>query len=523
MTVVSPAPRLVRIDGREIPLEKDLIIGRSEECNIQIQDALISRQHARLQLSGTQVILTDLGSHNGTWVNGNKVFLPTPLKDGDKVRIGNSIFVFRAAPVQAAVPAAAPPPLSTSEAPRQPDGTMLWEMQAPLALVRGDGAEYGLNSDSKLGRDPANNILLDKDTSASQFHARLDLDKGRIFVTDLGSANGTWVNGKRISAPALLKHGDRIRVGNTIFRLKVGDAPLPPLEAAAQPARDAGKSVRTSVWASIGVTLLIIFCIGSIVLAAWGLPRLLAPEPTRTPKPTNTLPVIIPGDPGSLATHEAAARDVALRAVVYIEVPDRDTEATGMVGTGSGSIINPAGYILTNYHVIEENIGIFYIGLNWADPTSEPDTYYECELVGSNSALDLAVLHVVAMASGAPLPAGLVFPYLPVGDSDSVKIGDRVTILGFPGIGGSSPTLTSGNISGFSADNYNDLARGWLKTDALISWGNSGGMAINEHGELIGVPTQFTEESMEDKPLDTFLGLLRPINLALPLIGEFIP
>ena len=355
-----------------------------------------------------------IGEHDfNVWLKAAETW----LKDGDKVRIGNSIFVFRAAPVQAAVPAAAPPPLSTSEAPRQPDGTMLWEMQAPLALVRGDGAEYGLNSDSKLGRDPANNILLDKDTSASQFHARLDLDKGRIFVTDLGSANGTWVNGKRISAPALLKHGDRIRVGNTIFRLKVGDAPLPPLEAAAQPARDAGKSVRTSVWASIGVTLLIIFCIGSIVLAAWGLPRLLAPEPTRTPKPTNTLPVIIPGDPGSLATHEAAARDVALRAVVYIEVPDRDTEATGMVGTGSGSIINPAGYILTNYHVIEENIGIFYIGLNWADPTSEPDTYYECELVGSNSALDLAVLHVVAMASGAPLPAGLVFPYLPVGNS----------------------------------------------------------------------------------------------------------
>ena len=528
MTLSSPVPRLVRSDGREILIEKELTIGRLPECNIQIEDALISRTHARLELSGTQVTLIDLGSHNGTWVNDRKILLPTILVEGDKVRIGHSIFVFRAAVIPAAVPAVIPvvaPALeSTSEAPRQADGTMIWEMQAPLTLVRGDGAEYGLNSDSKLGRDPSNNILLDKDTSASQFHARLDLDKGRIFVTDLGSANGTWVNGRRITSPTHLKHGDRIRLGNTIFRLKVGDSPL-PADQPAQPSQDSKKSVRTSVGVSIGATLFIILCVGLAILAAWGVPKLLdsEPTPTRTLKPANTLPVVIPGDPGSFATREAAARDVALRSVVYIEVPDRDTEATGIVGTGSGSIINPEGYILTNYHVIEENIGIFYIGLNWDDPTGEPTTYYECELVRGNPALDLAVLHVTALGNGAPLPASLVFPYLPVGDSDGVKIGDRVTILGFPGIGGSSPTLTAGNISGFSSDEYNELARGWLKTDALISWGNSGGMAINEYGELIGVPTQFTEESMEDKPLDTFLGLLRPINLALPLIEEFLP
>ena len=278
MTAVSSAPRLVRSDGREIPIGKELIIGRLPECNIQIEDNLISRRHARLEVSGTQVILSDLGSHNGTWVNDKKILIPTTLVEGDKVRIGHSIFIFRAAslpavaPVIAPViaPASAPAVDSTSEAPRHADGTMIWEMSAPLTLVRGDGAEYGLNSDSKLGRDPSNNIVLDKDTSASQFHARLDLDKGRIFITDLGSANGTWVNGKRITAPAFLNHGDRIRIGNTIFRLKVGDAPLPPLEPSSQPAPDAKKSVRTSVGASIGATLIIILCIGLTILAAWG-------------------------------------------------------------------------------------------------------------------------------------------------------------------------------------------------------------------------------------------------------------
>lgn len=535
MDISSQFSRLVRVDGREIPIDHELTIGRLADCNIQIEDSLISRKHARLEISGNQVILSDLGSHNGTWVNDKKIDRPTSLANGDKVRIGRSIFVFKAAPVLPAspvLPISPTSPVTTDvvvnvpapEAVKQESGTMIWEMAAPLTLVRGDGAEFGLNSDSTVGRDAGNSIPLEKDTSASQFHARLDLDQGRIIATDLGSANGTWVNGKRITAPVLLKHGDRIRVGNTLFRLRVGDNPLPPVDAASQPVRDSGKSVRTSVGISLGATILIIFCLGMIALGVWGIPKLLAPEPsaTRTARATNTS-VVISGDPGSEATRAAMGREVALRSLVWVIVPDADTERTGMVSTGSGSLLDADGYVLTNDHVIAENIGEFLVGLNWSDPTGEPNTFYQCELVSRSSALDLAVLHIIALESGAPLPPDLVFPYLPVGDSDSVHIGDSVIIIGFPGIGGNTPTLTSGTVSGFSPDTYNDLDNGWLKTDALISWGNSGGMAINLAGELIGVPTQFTEESMEERPLDTFLGLLRPINLALPLIREFLP
>ena len=103
MTLSPSVPRLVRSDGREIPIEKDLTIGRLPECNIQIEDALLSRTHARLELSGTQVTITDLGSHNGTWVNDKKILLPTSLVEGDKVRIGHSIFIFRAAVIPAVV------------------------------------------------------------------------------------------------------------------------------------------------------------------------------------------------------------------------------------------------------------------------------------------------------------------------------------------------------------------------------------------------------------------------------------
>ena len=96
MTVVSPAPRLVRIDGREIPLEKDLIIGRSEECNIQIQDALISRQHARLLVQGNQVFIEDLNSTNSTYLNRQRLqpgqrYL---VNSGDELRLGGVVLVY---------------------------------------------------------------------------------------------------------------------------------------------------------------------------------------------------------------------------------------------------------------------------------------------------------------------------------------------------------------------------------------------------------------------------------------------
>ncbi len=62
--------------------------------------------------------------------------------------------------------------------------------------------------------------------------------------------------------------------------------------------------------------------------------------------------------------------------------------------------------------------------------------------------------------------------------------------IGNPGLGGDTPTLTRGTVSGFLLDDENNLPQGWIKTDAEINPGNSGGMAINANGELIGVPTQ---------------------------------
>jgi serine protease Do len=189
--------------------------------------------------------------------------------------------------------------------------------------------------------------------------------------------------------------------------------------------------------------------------------------------------------------------------------------------TGSGSLLTPAGHILTNFHVIGDvdsgsyynQGGLVFVGLNWENPEGAPDTFYTVKIVQADRNLDLAVLRVAATEQGHELPPNLEFPTLPIGDANTVNIGDELVVIGFPGLGGETVTLTRGTVSGF-LEGENGQPRGWIKTDAEINPGNSGGMAINERGELIGVPT-IVVSGVE---VTGKIGVIRPINLAYPLI-----
>ena len=96
-----------------------------------------------------------------------------------------------------------------------------------------------------------------------------------------------------------------------------------------------------------------------------------------------------------------------------------------------------------------------------------------------------------------------------LGDSDSVQIGDYIGIIGFPAIGGSTVTYTKGNMSGFFGP--------FIKTDAEINKGNSGGAAIDNKGKLIGI-TSASSGLHKRKEGEGKLGLVRPINIAQPMI-----
>lgn len=233
-----------------------------------------------------------------------------------------------------------------------------------------------------------------------------------------------------------------------------------------------------------------------------------APTPTPVPSPTDAL------TPTPMAPNSPLNR--SLLATVQILVPI-DGER-GRYSTGSGSVLTSKGHILTNYHVLVDTttgelfnrLGEVFIAVSPLDLRGEPDIAYRAEILELRQADDLVLLQIVARSDDRPLPADFVMTRMPIGDSDTVRIGDELIILGYPGIGGESITLTRGSVSGFLD------AEGWIKTDAEINPGNSGGAAVNPAGDLVGIPTAGTfDEEFPGK-----LGLVRPVNRARTLIDR---
>jgi len=145
-------------------------------------------------------------------------------------------------------------------------------------------------------------------------------------------------------------------------------------------------------------------------------------------------------------------------AVVRIETP---------IGSGSGTIINADGLILTNYHVVE--------GYDTVTVRIGSRQIEEGAVVGYDAVLDLAV---VELGSGP-------WPYLPV-SADRPAVGDEILTVGYPlGLAGES-TVTKGLVSAFRPESRFT----WIQTDAAINPGNSGGAAITADGRFVGVPTK---------------------------------
>ena len=88
-----------------------------------------------------------------------------------------------------------------------------------LAADRNIGARYRLEDQVVIGRAPESGIVID-DTYSSQQHARVFADSGSFLVEDLGSTNGTYVNGRKVSYPLELRPGDRIKIGKTVFEFR---------------------------------------------------------------------------------------------------------------------------------------------------------------------------------------------------------------------------------------------------------------------------------------------------------------
>ncbi len=165
---------------------------------------------------------------------------------------------------------------------------------------------------------------------------------------------------------------------------------------------------------------------------------------------------------------------------------------------GSGFIVDPAGYIVTNNHVVD--------GATDIDVTMQDGTELKAKLIGRDAKTDLALLKVEA---GKPLA------YLAWADSDRARVGDWVVAVGNPfGLGG---TVTVGVLSARGRDLRSGPFDDYLQIDASINRGNSGGPTFNLAGEVIGINTAIYSPNGGGS---VGIGFAVPANLAKPVIEQ---
>ena len=212
------------------------------------------------------------------------------------------------------------------------------------------------------------------------------------------------------------------------------------------------------------------------------------------------------------------AAESAVQAVVYVKVTQRNNYQQGgslldlifgfpqtprdQVGLGSGVIIRPDGYIVTNNHVIA--------GADVIEVTLENNKVYPAKLVGTDPATDIALIKIDA----DDLPA------IPMGDSDDLRLGEWVLAIGSPY--DLRSTITAGIVSakGRSMPNYDGQYRveSFIQTDAAVNPGNSGGALVNAAGELVGINTSIISRTGSY----TGYSFAVPVNIVSKVVDDFI-
>lgn len=169
------------------------------------------------------------------------------------------------------------------------------------------------------------------------------------------------------------------------------------------------------------------------------------------------------------------------------------------VGTGSGVIITPDGYIITNNHVIA--------GARDISITLNDNRTYEAELIGTDYKTDIALLKIDAEED---------LPYTTFADSDQAKIGEWVLAVGNPF--NLNSTVTAGIISAKSRDLTGQNNQSFIQTDAAVNPGNSGGALVNTNGELIGINTAISSQT------GSYIGysFAVPSNIARKVVADIM-
>ena len=173
-----------------------------------------------------------------------------------------------------------------------------------------------------------------------------------------------------------------------------------------------------------------------------------------------------PGVAGSTAQNVQDMVKQLGQAVVQVRTPE---------GLGSGFFVNPDGYLITNFHVIEGETEISVEVYSQNDGQLDRETYRQVRIIAINKFHDLALLHIED--KNAPK-----FKYITLGSSDALNVGDSVFAIGSPM--GLERTVTEGILSTKTRELEGEL---YLQTTAQINPGNSGGPLFNMAGEVVGI------------------------------------
>jgi S1-C subfamily serine protease len=262
--------------------------------------------------------------------------------------------------------------------------------------------------------------------------------------------------------------------------------------------------------------------------------------PTLTPSPTVTFTPIPP------TLTPTPRPDIPFQAVVKITAKYKYASILKLAWSGSGTIISPDGVILTNAHLVLGPPGMqsdyFIISLT-IEPDQPPVDSFIADKIYVDKDLDLALLRITTDLKYKDVDSkNLFLTSVPLGDSDQLQLGDPLIIMGYPAIGGDTITVLRGSVGGFSLmRGSSDI--GYIKTSAAITGGASGGLALDQYGRMVAIPTRIgyggednvtdcevVADTNQDSVIDSrdfcvpaggFINSLRPINLAKQMIEEY--
>ena len=309
----------------------------------------------------------------------------------------------------------------------------------------------------------------------------------------------------------------------------------PPRPVRRRPAR---RSPRRWIISAVCIVLVLALLGGVSILAVTGLANLLdSAESDRSPgDPAPRRTWFAPGsadwtlddlpwgtpDPSvqlTVAAGTGAAltgRDIhemVLPSIVYVRATEKNSRGQSYF-SGTGIIVTASGYVLTNFHIIEDTDRVQVMLI---DPQSD---YYDAQVIGVDEEFDLAVLKFDG--------EGLDLTPAQLGDSDALAVGDTVYAEGNP-MGYLLGSMSSGIVSALNRDTEVNSSLGMIQTDVPLNPGNSGGALVNDRGQVVGITSakltglvRESGESYDDAAVIENLGLAIPISDALPFINRIL-